>query len=127
MYRNVLTIAKVTICNIALAGLLTGCGTMVDLELDTPARGNEVVESKESKEEETEETKLYPLSRTFLKIEIPIFRHLILEDTPYSRHPQMPLTHDSGHFDYGTHYYSIWALPSPTLAGRQHTQGVRHH
>ena len=57
MYRNVLTIAKVTICNIALAGLLTGCGTMVDLELDTPARGNEVVESKESKEEETEETK----------------------------------------------------------------------
>ena len=66
--------------------------------------------------------KLYPLSRTFLKIEIPIFRHLILEDTPYSRHPQMPLTHDSGHFDYGTHYYSIWALPSPTLAGRQGKQ-----
>lgn len=50
--------------------------------------------------------KLYPLSRTFLKIEILIFRHLSLEDTPYNRHPQMPLTHDFGHFDYGTHCYS---------------------
>lgn len=57
MYRKVLTIAKVTICNIALAGLFTACGNMVDLEVDAPVGGNEVVESKESIIEETEETK----------------------------------------------------------------------
>jgi len=57
MYRKVLTIAKVTLCSMALTGLLTGCGNMVDLEVDAPVGGNEVVESKESIIEETEETK----------------------------------------------------------------------
>lgn len=77
---------------------------IVKIDLQKPS--GSILEIEATSEPVSRSCKLYPLSRTFLKIEIPIFRHLILEDTLYSRHPQMPLTHDFGHFDYGTHYYS---------------------
>ena len=50
--------------------------------------------------------KLYPLSRTFLKIEVPIFRQLNFMNTQCPRHSQMSLAHSFGHIDYGTRFYS---------------------